>query len=483
MDNNQITSSSMLRESLRVLVVIASYGSQNDCYLQRIIEEYRSMPYRIRIIVVSNIPRSLGSDVEVRVGLPSKNPFSLPFAHKQVFAEQILHHDLFIYSEDDILITADNIEAFLEQSSVLPPHQVPGFLRIEKGSNEQIKYCDIHAGASWDPKSVIGIGGRTFAYLSNEHAACYILTSKQLEIALYSGKFLVAPYEGRYRMLETAATDPYTQCGFKKMICVSDIKRSSVHHLPNKYFTRFGLPEHDLNLQIEELLRIHRAGNTCAPLIPADVQLKGWQCLRDHYEPARAEILSLISGTVRSVLSLGCGATEVALVQRGVRVTAVPLDPVGSAVAAAKGVEVVVGDLEAAAAQLHGRTFDCLLLINVLHLIKQPALTIRLLLQFIKEGGTVIAQSPYLAGVRFLRGWFVWKQSAKVYQDAGVNLTSPALVRKWLRTSGLNPGTILYSSKSAAGPPERRYPAFLAPILSREFTFVAKLKDSPKPTK
>ena len=70
------------------------------------------MGYPVDIVVTSNISRELGPDVQVIVGLPDNNPLALPFAHKKLFSERVDHYDLFIYSEDDILITKRNIEAF-----------------------------------------------------------------------------------------------------------------------------------------------------------------------------------------------------------------------------------------------------------------------------------------------------------------------------------------------------------------------------------
>ena len=107
---------------MKILVVLASYGHNNDRYLARVLEEYRSMQrtstHEIDVVIVSNGPKDLASDsdcVEVVIGLPSKNPYSLPFAHKKVMAERADRYDLFIYSEDDILITERNIDAFRDK--------------------------------------------------------------------------------------------------------------------------------------------------------------------------------------------------------------------------------------------------------------------------------------------------------------------------------------------------------------------------------
>src|SRR5271167_4526523 len=115
---------------VKMLVVIASYGSANDRYLLRVLAEYRSMPYATDIVVLSNAPKDLGSNVTVIVGLPNKHPWSLPFGHKRIFADRVNDYDLFVYSEDDMLVTERNIEAFRQATTVLEDDEIAGFLRF-----------------------------------------------------------------------------------------------------------------------------------------------------------------------------------------------------------------------------------------------------------------------------------------------------------------------------------------------------------------
>src|SRR5437879_3643695 len=108
----------------RILVAIASYGTSHDRYLLQLVNQYRTMPFRVSIFVLSNIRKEVASGVELVVGLPTKNPWSLPFGHKKIFSDRLNEYDIFIYSEDDILITEKNIRAFLEVSAVLPEDEI-----------------------------------------------------------------------------------------------------------------------------------------------------------------------------------------------------------------------------------------------------------------------------------------------------------------------------------------------------------------------
>src|SRR4029077_4966869 len=122
------------------LVAIASYGISNDHYLAQVVKEYRSMLFGVDIVVLSNIHKEVGPGVELVVGLPTKDPWSLPFGHKKVFADRLNRYDLFLYSEDDILITERNIRAFLRLDEVLLDDEIAGFFRFEIDPSKQIYF-------------------------------------------------------------------------------------------------------------------------------------------------------------------------------------------------------------------------------------------------------------------------------------------------------------------------------------------------------
>ena len=112
---------------MKILAAIVNYGTANDGYLSRVLGEYRDMREDVDIVVTTNIAKNLGADVEVIVGLPTRNPRSLAFAHKRILAERVEDYDLFLYAEDDNLVSQRNIDAFLRATSVLPDTDIAGF--------------------------------------------------------------------------------------------------------------------------------------------------------------------------------------------------------------------------------------------------------------------------------------------------------------------------------------------------------------------
>jgi 2-polyprenyl-3-methyl-5-hydroxy-6-metoxy-1,4-benzoquinol methylase len=433
----------------RLLVAIASYGTGNDRFLARLIEEYQSMSLKVRIVVLSNIDKPLPPGVDLIVGLPTKDPWSLPFAHKKVLSDGLEEHDLFIYTEDDTLITERHIEAFLRVSQALPENEIPGFFRYEEYGEGLRNYAELHGHFHWDPSSVRVRGEYVFAYMTNEHAACYLLTQKQLRAALVSGGFLVPPHHGKYDMACTAATDPYTQCGFRKVLCVSHFDEFLIQHLPNKYVgTRFGIDKAQISSQIEALLRIAAAGERPTSLFETETKLADARHSKDYYEPVHRDLASQIPEKSRSILSVGCGAgtLEVSLLRSGKVVTAVPIDPVISAGAESKGVEMIQGDFRVAREMLGGRRFDCLIFSNVLHLVPAPTAILSSFGELLREDGALLALAPNLSR---LPDW--WRkvsgdpryQEEVAFDKSGVHATSHAVLKDWLAAAGLRCEKIL----------------------------------------
>jgi 2-polyprenyl-3-methyl-5-hydroxy-6-metoxy-1,4-benzoquinol methylase len=445
-----------------ILVAIVSHGTVNDRYLAELVREYRSMPFHVDIVVFSNVHKDVGPGVElIVVDLNGKNPGSLPFPHKQLFASRLDQYDLFIYSEDDTRLTERNLQAFLDVSSTLPPDEIPGFIRFEEGPDGSQNFPDVRGHFHWDPESVRCRNGEVFAYLTNEHSACYVLTREQLRGAIYSGGFLVDPHHAKYDRVCTAATDPYTQCGFQKLICISRLSDFQIHHLSNKYVgTGFGVSGVELGRQVDVLLRIAKNGHRPSSLFKTETKMMNGYYSKSYYESARPEILAAIPSSVQSVLSIGCGwgATEIALAEKGLRIVAVPLDPVIAGGAETKGVKIVGGDFTAARKALHGESFDCLLILNVLHLIAQPAETLSLFAQLLRSGATAIVQVPRVTRhttlVRILRGNQRFKDVGN-YKRTGVQVTSRRVIQRWVVNSGLNLGSAMnLVSPGAVGVPK-----------------------------
>jgi len=257
---------------MKLLVAIANHGPFRSGCLDRMIEALQRMSgakkgtvalcsrgrylfSQVDIVIHSDRPKAVPDGVSLVVGLPTDDPRSLPFAHKQLFADRQDQYDLFLYSEDDILIREDNVAAFLEATEVLPDDEIAGFFRYEVDADGNLFYPDAHSPFDWVPNSVCTRGQYTFASFSNYHSGCYLLTQRQLARAIRSGGYLVPARVTWIDLQETAATDVYRQCGMTRRLCISHLDRFLVHHLPNNYVGVLGTADATFQEQIRGLLR------------------------------------------------------------------------------------------------------------------------------------------------------------------------------------------------------------------------------------
>jgi len=423
---------------VKILVAIPHNGERTRQFIEPVMAEYRAMTHDVDFVVMSDVPKSFGPGVDVLVGLPAKDPWSLPFTHKRYFADRVDDYDAFIYSEDDILVTQRNVDAFFEVTPHLRDDEIAGFFRVEKRPDGATSYDMVHAYYRWDSTSVRERGGELYAHFTNEHAAVYILTQDHLRRAIASGGFLVEPYQYRYDLLCTCATDPYTSCGMTKLICLTRLKDFEVHHIPNKYLDVYGVDEAEMAAQVGKLRALaHPSTNGAAkPMFEVETRMPKALGSKTLHVKIDAPLVDLLPASARDVLVVGCGGgrTEAAMIARGKRVTALPVDPVTGAGAARRGVEVV-RSLD----DLAGRTFDCLVFPDVLQLTPDPVALLTQYRPMLADGGTVIVSAPNLGDLKTR-----WRRlrRAEGYRDlddfdrVGVHPVSRRLLERWLRRAG-----------------------------------------------
>jgi SAM-dependent methyltransferase len=214
--------------------------------------------------------------------------------------------------------------------------------------------------------------------------------------------------------------------------------------MSNKYVKKLGIERPEFQTQIDTLMDIARRKRRPATmtLFPTETKLKRNRYAKDYYEHVRPDVISQIPSDARSVLSLGCGwgETEAYLATKGMRVVAVPLDSVISACAEARGLKVVHGDFTTAREKLEGERFDCLLISNVLHLVRDPIAVISSFAGLLSEESTVVATVPNLLHLPGLRRRIRDDQGyhglRKGYDENGVHFTSPRVLTKWFKSAG-----------------------------------------------
>jgi 2-polyprenyl-3-methyl-5-hydroxy-6-metoxy-1,4-benzoquinol methylase len=440
---------------LRLLVTIASYGDKNLELLQRIIRDYRNMAMDVDVVVLSNAPKNLDAGVRVIVGLPTEDPWSLPFAHKPVLAENVEKYDLFVYTEDDMAVTEKNIRAFLRLTPQLDPGEIAGYLRYEVDQSGKYSLPDVHGVSRWVPESVHRRGEHIVAEFTNEHAAFFLLTQAQLRRAIASGGFLREPCVTRYDMACTAATDPYTNCGFRKVVCISTIDDFLIHHLSNRYAGQLGTSMELFKEQLQTMLAIQNGAHPASTLCETASKFLNNKWSKSLYEEPDEKFLKLIPKPAKTVLSIGCGwgAAEAKLKERGLKVTALPLDSVIGARAAKAGIEVIYGSLEKSLAELSGRTFDCVLMTNLLHLLPNPGVVLEQCSGLVGRGGTLIVSGPNLKTLRVQLKQMMGKSDygkLGAHREGGVTVFGPGTLKQRLKKNGFQSAEVRFQNPGSA---------------------------------
>lgn len=435
---------------MRILAAIANYGTGNDQYLVKVLEGLRAMRHHVHIVVTTNIPKNFGPGIEVAVGLPEKDPRSLAFAHRRIFVERAESYDLFIYTEDDNPITQRNVDAFLRVTSILPEDDIAGFLRVELDKEQKAYFPEVHKHYHWDPASLYSKADHTFAFFTDEHAGCYVLTANQLRRAIASRGFMVPLHQGKYGPLEAAATDPYTQCGFRKMICISHFEDFLLPHLSNKSAGKgIAVSADDLYVQLKALASLAHDRNSKSTLFPSETKLFLGHWSKSYYEPCQHELLSLVPDRAQNILSVGCGwgVTENHLVRKGLRVRAIAMDAVIAASAEARGVAAIHGEANEVLQRLAHERFDCILLSNVLHLVPNPPEFLAPFVKLLAPDGSIVASVPNLSSLRRLSRWIRFKgqlANPTGYNASRMHITNGQVLCRWLRQVGLEPNRIVY---------------------------------------
>jgi 2-polyprenyl-3-methyl-5-hydroxy-6-metoxy-1,4-benzoquinol methylase len=378
-------------------------------------------------------------------------------------------------------VTEENIQAFLCATSQLEPLEIAGYLRYEIDSSGTRSLPDVHGAFHWKIESVRRRGADTIAEFTNEHAGFYILTQSQLRQAVASGGFLTEPYEGRYGMLETAATDPYTRCGFRKVICISVLDNFLIHHMPNRYVGQLGTPLFVFKDQIHSLMEICDKNHPASSLCKVESKLRRGRWSKPYDEEPSEELLKAVPDDVKTILSIGCGrgAMEVRLKQRGTTVTAIPLDSVIGAAAARLGIEVVYGAWDECLTILDGRQFDCVLMTNLIHLLPNPKTVLEQCSRFVREGGTLVISGPNFSRLpvlikRTLRAEDYGK--LRSFSESGINICGPRTFQKHIKRQGLRVKPIKWVHQT---PPRRELSGIwsrLGRLMAKDWIILARRK-------
>jgi SAM-dependent methyltransferase len=242
-------------------------------------------------------------------------------------------------------------------------------------------------------------------------------------------------------MLESAATDIYLHCGFRRFLCVSRIEECIFPHLPNKYYQRLGIPLEEFRDQKDALIHLGRNGGWKGSLFEPATNQFGFRWSKQLYVGPDLDLLSKVPANAKDVLVLGStsGKNEQRLKADARNVTAIPLDAVFGHRLSRLGIRVVDGDFHTAVQRLGSDRFDAILLPDLLHLVPNPASWLTTLKGLLSPGAVILFDVSNTAEVtERLKDRRAGRQPlGRSFKETGVQFVTSRRIRRWLTTAGL----------------------------------------------
>lgn len=230
---------------MRILVSIATYGSKNREYLQKVINEYRAFKkYKVDITIHGTDPLDR-SDVDF---IQYDNPKNTVFLHRAEFINKQDDYDYYIFTEDDMLITEATIDTYLKHDTTLPEDYCMGFLRFERVSEPTRYLIDLWLNIdnyTYIKDTNLVMNRTSYFRVTNPHQACYMLSRKKLKYVIANSTYLIS---GDGLGLETASsgifTDWYLGTGvINKVLPIEKVELENclIEHLPGNHCNGSGV--------------------------------------------------------------------------------------------------------------------------------------------------------------------------------------------------------------------------------------------------
>lgn len=236
----------------KILIAIPHYGSSNRKWLYKCLSEYnkfKNYSIDVHLYTTDNFDIPIFENLSIyNSSYDSSIGQMLVHEHKLWFNELKNDYDYYIYCEDDVFITSDVFESYVDIQSKLKSPFACGLMRYEFKDENGYKFLfdqhpvhSVHRGGNKIIKENYIIKDESYFEVYNIHQGCYILNRELLNRVIDSGHYLdrVGYYAGH--PLEGAASDVYYKCGIIKLIPRNRVNELLVHHLPNKYVNM--LPE------------------------------------------------------------------------------------------------------------------------------------------------------------------------------------------------------------------------------------------------
>lgn len=165
--------------------------------------------------------------------------------------------------------------------------------------------------------------------------------------------------------------------------------------------------------------------------------------LSPYFENFRRDVVAAVPLDAKCVLSLGCaaGTTEAELVNRGMKVVGVEINPEAAKVARQRGLTVLEGDVSEVDIGVTGEFFDCVIYADILEYLPDPVAVLKRHVKYLKPDGIVYVSIPNFRHYSLF--WELFVRGHVRYKDAGIldrthfRITTRKMVLEWFEQVGL----------------------------------------------
>ena len=224
---------------MKILVSIPDYRGNQMQFLNKVVDEYRSYKkydVTINVHTTVDIPRN-----DVNIIKHDKSVGRLAYMHRPEFIKARNDYDLYIFTENDILLKEETVDLYLKYDALLPENHCLGFMRYEQRpiddpADKNLYLIDLwpHTGHILAKRTIAN--DKPYFILRNPFQSFFILTKKQLNYVIDHCQFHRTDWKG----IETSSAGVYQNWEhadgviYKLWTCdVEDLKKCAVHHISN----------------------------------------------------------------------------------------------------------------------------------------------------------------------------------------------------------------------------------------------------------
>jgi 2-polyprenyl-3-methyl-5-hydroxy-6-metoxy-1,4-benzoquinol methylase len=158
----------------------------------------------------------------------------------------------------------------------------------------------------------------------------------------------------------------------------------------------------------------------------------------------RKDAIAVVPSTAKHILSVGCaaGKTEEVLINKGIEVVGVELNPKAAEIARERGLIVLEGDASEVDVDIAGDMYDCVLYADILEHLPDPLVVLKRHMKSLRPDGIVYITVPNFRHYSIF--WQLFVMGRIRYRDAGIldsthlKITTRKMILEWFEYAGID---------------------------------------------